>query len=141
MAEKQQVKYAAPMGEGLTLGDIIGTAEVALNQGLPMDSQVRIEYEQTFFRDFLTITHDPTRRRVTMPLRDNLTPVEQAIESGGDRLLEVGFVRHSDVRQPVTIRIQVSDDSTNIVMTSLELTEHQFALLLSGQVIKIKDSL
>lgn len=137
---KRQIKTAGTFGSPLTLGDLIGSVEVALHQGLPHESEVAIGYEESFMRDFLTITHDPTRRRVAFPLGDK-TPVEQAIESGGERLVELGFVRHSDVRQPVTIRIQIQDDSTNIVMTSVELTEHQFALLLSGQVIKAKDSL
>lgn len=125
--------------EWLNLWEVEELCRVARREGLPDESEFRCDYDKTFMRTRYSVTHDPSKRRVDQmaPLR---TPVEQAIESGGKRLLELRFIRHSDVREPVTIRIQVQDDSTNIVMTSLELTEHQFALLLSGQVIKVEDS-
>lgn len=140
-SQRQQIKTAGSLDGSVALGDIMGTIEVALNQGMPMDSVVKVEHDETFRRDFVTITHDPTRRRVSLPIRDNLPPVEQAIEARGDRLVEVGFVRSSDARKPITVRIQVTDDASNIVMTSLDLSEHDWAAVLAGSVIKVKDQL
>lgn len=141
-----QKKYVAaapgPFGESdwLNLWEVEELLKQARKHGLPDESEVRVEYDQNFLRTRYVVAHDPSKRRVDQMV-NHLTPVEQAITSGGDRLVELGFVRHSDVRQPVTIRIQVQDDASNIVMTSVELTEHEFALLLSGQVVKAKDTL
>jgi hypothetical protein len=139
MAGRKEIKTASYVGESLTLGDVIETVKAAEREGLPMDSQVKIAYEPAFFRDFISIVHDPTRRGVTFASAQ--TPVEQAIESGGDRLVELGFVRSSDSRKPVVIRLQIQDDASNIVIASVDLTEHQFAMLLSGSVVKAKDNI
>lgn len=50
------------------------------------------------------------------------------------RLVELGFIRSTDSRKPIKVRLQVQDDETNTVLTSLDLTEHEFAALLAGSV-------
>lgn len=139
MAGRREIKTAAHMGESLTLGDVIETVKQAEREGLPMDSQVKIVHEPNFMRDFISIIHDPTQRAVRFTSAK--TPVEQAIASGGDRLVELGFGRASDSRKPVVIRLQIQDDASNIVIASVNLDEHQFAMLLSGSVVKVKDQI
>lgn len=55
------------------------------------------------------------------------------------RLVELGFVRSTDARKPITVRLQVTDDDTGQVMTSVDLTEHEFAALLAGSVITTEE--
>lgn len=141
MSQRQQIKTASSIDGGVLLDEIMGTIEVALNQGMPRDSVVKVEYDDTFHRHFLTITHDPTRRRVSLPYGNRLTPVEQAIEAKGKRNVSLGFISSGDARKPITVRIQIEDDSTGIVMASLDLDEHQFAGLLAGRVLGVEDAL
>lgn len=124
----------------LNLWEVEELCRVARAEGLPDESDVRIEFDKTFYRTRYVVQHDPSRRKVGKEV-DNMTPVEQAIESRGDRLVEIGFQRSSDVRKPITVRLQVQDDATNTVITSLDLDEHQWAMLLAGSVIKVKDTL
>lgn len=67
--------------------------------------------------------------------------IETEVERGGFRNLSLGFISSGDARKPITVRVQVEDDVTNTIMTSLDLSEHEFAGLLAGRVLKIKDSL
>jgi len=145
MADQKKYVAAAPgpMGpsEYLNLWEVEELCRQARKHDMPDESDFRIDYDPTFLRYRYVVQHDPSMRRVGQEVPDRLPPVEQAIASGGDRLVELGFVRRSDSREPVTIRLQVQDDASNVVIASLDLTEHQFAMLLSGSVIKAKDQI
>lgn len=56
-------------------------------------------------------------------------------------MLEMSFVRSTDNRKPITVRLQVTNDDTNEVVILTEMTEHEFAALLSGSVVKVQDQL
>lgn len=124
----------------LNLWEVEELCRQARQAGLPDEAEFRADYDQAFLRTRYSVTHDPSKRRVDQmsPLR---TPVEQAIEARGTRLVELGFIRSVDSRKPITVRLQVQDDSTGVIMTSLDLSEHEFALLVSGQAIHAKDAL
>jgi hypothetical protein len=140
-----QKKYVAAAAGPLSPSDFLNLWEVeelcrqARLHGLPDESDVRIEYDQTFYRNRYVVQHDPSKRRVDKVV-DHMTPVEQAMASGGARFLSLGFIQSNDTRKPIQVRVEVQDDATGIVLTSLDLDEHQFARLLAGGVIKVKDS-
>jgi hypothetical protein len=55
------------------------------------------------------------------------------------RELSIGFIRHGDARKPVTVRVEIQDEEADVI-TSLDLTEHQWALVLSGSVITVEEA-
>lgn len=143
MAEQKKCVAAAtgPWSDSdfLNLWEVEELCRQARKHGLPDESEFRADFDQAFLRTRYSVTHDPSKRSIAQ-MTPERTPVEQAIESRGDRLVSLNFVRSGDTRKPITVRIEVQDDATSVIMSSVDLDEHQFAGLLAGSVIRAKDA-
>lgn len=121
--------------ERFSVAEVKALIEVAAERGLDDDATFKIEYDASYLQDVMTISDDG----YLVGKRHSQTPVEHVIESGGERRVELGFVRSSDVRKPTSVLLRVIDQDTGIVMTSLSLSEHDFVLLLAGHGVSAKD--
>lgn len=51
-------------------------------------------------------------------------------------LLSLGSVKPGDVRKPIFFRLMIQDEDSDAV-TTIDLSEHQFALLLASSVVPV----
>lgn len=78
-----------------------------------------------------TLVEDPDRRYWTD------SRFERVEEAEADRaMLSLGFLKQGDARKPVATRLLILPDEGPAI--SVDLTEHEFVLLLSGQSIPVE---
>lgn len=141
--KKSVISTAGPWGrelEHLNLWEVEELCRIARAEGLPDESDVRVEYDPNFHQTRYVVVHDPSMRKVGKVV-DHLPPCGPVLEIGGDRLVEIGFESTSDVRAPRRVRLMIQDAATSQIISLIRLDEHEFVGLLSGMMTKVRSEI